>query len=401
MLKHFRQNWKNPNTEVQFLKLANLIEAEGWALFGGLIGVSKFEKLIEDYETIQKCSGSRSFLHFANDPQFIENSEYNDTFVHPLLVALIVYRMGGALRIIDTRGKDTGPVFANAQDNMLHIDNSPFHNEYKVLVVWKHDEAKGPSGQNFTFLPGTHRGNRGISFYQSGVPFSTERENLFGSHEAIDGLFAFQEKATGQSPTVIEVEYPAQPLFILFAAGALVHHRYRTEYGDPWSCMSAAFHLASDTPGALIKKQRDDNLPTTLVDFLIRDQRPNWLDATFLALLSATANRVESKIAELFSPSSMAKLIDTTSMVLSDEQLQAWREVVVTSPSASSIKFNGDSYVSDELGLGNEHLIGNLVSSMMYDKHSLLQLILSKHGSEEIRKLARKHIGEMKHEEIA
>ena len=404
MLEQLRQGWKDPDTEVQFLKLANIIEDQGCALFGGLIDVVKFEKLIEDYETIQKRSGSHNFLHsyvnLARDPQFLENSEYNDTFAHPLLVALIAYRIGGALRIIDMRGKDTDPLYANAQDNMLHIDNTPFRDEYKVLVVWKRGEVKGPSGQNFTFLPGTHQGNRDIFVDQSGMPFSTERENLFGSHEAIDKLFAFQEQATGHNPTVIEVEYPEKPLSILFAAGALVHHRYRTKFGDPRSCVSAAFHIASDNPGALVSEPHDDNLPTTLVDFMIRHQG-SGSDATFLTLLSATAERLEVKIAELFSTSGIANLIDTPCLGLSEERLQVWREVVVTAPTASSIKFSRDVYLSDALELSGEHLIKNLVSAMMYDKHGLLQLILYEDGREEIRKLYRKRIGEMRQGEIA
>ncbi|KAK7415438.1 hypothetical protein QQX98_005889 [Neonectria punicea] len=403
LLNHLRQGWKNPDTEAQFIKLADSLGVQGCALFAGLIDVAKFGRLIKDYEAIQKSSGSKNFLHsyvnLANGPEFIKNSEYNDAFVHPLLVALIAYRMGGALRIIDTRGKDTEPMSANAQDNMLHIDNTPFHDEYKVLVVWKRGEAKGPSGQNFTYLPGTHQGNRNILVDKSGMPFSTERENLFGSDEALDGLFAFQEKATGKSPTVIEVEYPEQPLSILFAAGALVHHRYRTKHGDPRSCMTAAFHLASDNPGALVRGPHADKEPTTLVDFLIRHQG-SGSDATFLDVLSTAAERVEVKIAELLSPSGTTTLVDTSSMTLSEEQLQAWRQTVVTAPSASSIKFSRDVYVSDALGFDKPHLIANLVSAMMYDKHGLLQLILYEDGRDETRKLSRKCIGEMRQDEI-
>lgn len=139
MLNLLRSRWKNPDTEAQFLNLANVIETQGCALFGGLIDISKSEKLIDDYGIIQKRTGSPSFLHsyanLASDPKFIRNSNYSDTFDHPLLVALIAYCMGGAVRIIDMRGKDTDPMSANAQDNMLHIDNSSFKEEYKVLCT--------------------------------------------------------------------------------------------------------------------------------------------------------------------------------------------------------------------------------------------------------------------------
>ncbi|KAG2027023.1 hypothetical protein GB937_000759 [Aspergillus fischeri] len=404
LLSQLRQVWKNNDTETQFIKLANLLEADGCTLFGGLIDVCRFEKLIQDYEGIQQRTGSASFLHsyanLAGNPGFIKNLEYNDAFVHPLLVALIAYCMGGAVRIIDMRGKDTVPLSANAQDNMLHIDNTPFKDEYKVLVIWKKGEAKGPSGQNFAYLPGTHRGNRDIFIDGSGTPFSTERENLFGSHEAIDRLFAFQKKATGQGPTVVEIEYPEEPVTLLFAAGGLVHHRYRTPHGEPRSCVSAAFHLASDNPGALVTGLSTDDLPGTLTDFMMHHQGSGSND-TFLALLSAEAERVEAKIAEITNTSAKTQIIDTSGMRLSKEQLQAWRDVAVAAPSASSIKFRRGVYVSDALGHSAEHLAEKLLSAMMYDKHGLLQLILYEDGREETRKLARKRIGEMRKEEIA
>ncbi|KAG4261908.1 hypothetical protein FPRO03_11376 [Fusarium proliferatum] len=404
MLSGLQQHWADPDTKTRFLKLAELVETEGCALFGGLIDVSKFQKLIEDYETIQKKTGSQNFLHsyvnLSDSPSFIKNAQYNDAFVHPLLISLIAYQMGGAVRIIDMRGKDTEPLSANAQDNMLHVDNTPFKDEHKILLVWKQGQVAGPSGQNFTFLPGTHRGNREIHLDACGTPFSTEKHNLFGTQEAIDGLFDFQKQAIGQGPTVIEVEHPEQPLSMLFSAGGLVHHRYRNEYGDARSCMSAAFHLARDNPGALLRESDGDSKPKTLVEFLTGHQDSNS-DEAFLFVLLSEAGRVESKLTEIDNATGISKLVPTSGMSLSEEQLHAWRDVVVSAPLASHVKFSYNVFVSEALGLEDEFLIQAIVSAMMYDKHGLLQLILYEDGHEEIRKLCRKRIGEMRENEIA
>ncbi|KLO86272.1 uncharacterized protein Y057_091 [Fusarium fujikuroi] len=404
MLSGLQQHWADPDTKTRFLKLAELVETEGCALFGGLIDVSKFQKLIEDYETIQKKTGSQNFLHsyvnLSDSPSFIKNAQYNDAFVHPLLISLIAYQMGGAIRIIDMRGKNTEPLSANAQDNMLHVDNTPFKDEYKILLVWKQGQVAGPSGQNFTFLPGTHRGNREIHLDACGTPFSTEKHNLFSTQEAIDGLFDFQKQAIGQGPTVIEVEHPEQPLSMLFSAGGLVHHRYRNEYGDARSCMSAAFHLARDNPGALLRESDGDSKPKTLVEFLTGHQDSDS-DEAFLLVLLSEAGRVESKLAEIDNATGISKLVPTSGMSLSEEQLHAWRDVVVSAPLASHVKFSYDVFVSEALGLEDEFLIQAIVSAMMYDKHGLLQLILYEDGHEEIRKLCRKRIGEMRENEIA
>ncbi|MCJ1365830.1 hypothetical protein MMC16_004955 [Acarospora aff. strigata] len=295
---------ENETTKTKFLELAHVINNDGCALFGGLINTHRFQQLIARYA--EKRSGNETFLHsyvnLANHPGFLTGSEYNDAFAHPLLIALIAYFMGGALRIIDMRGKDTDPISVNAQDNMLYIDNTPFREEYKVLVGWQRGVPKGPAGQTFTYLPGTHKGNWDILLDSSGDPWSTERDSLFASDDAIDGLFAFQAEATGRPPTVVEVQYPDQPISIAFAAGALVHYRYRTEHGNHRSCMITTFHVCSDNPEALVNAAPSNDKPRSLVDFLIGHQDAKSTPE-FMSLLSAEAHRMETKISETFDPS--------------------------------------------------------------------------------------------------
>lgn len=64
--------------------------------------------------------------------------------------------MGGPIRLTDIRGKDTAPVSINSQDNMLHLDDSPFRSEYKILLGWQTGTVKGPTGQNFTYRNSWH-----------------------------------------------------------------------------------------------------------------------------------------------------------------------------------------------------------------------------------------------------
>ncbi|KPM43361.1 hypothetical protein AK830_g3204 [Neonectria ditissima] len=362
LLEALRSRWADKDTESKFLETVERVESDGCAIIGALVDKPIFENLIAGYSRMQRLSGNHTFLHsyvnLAQHPDFITGGEYSDAFAHPLLVALIAYLMGGG-------------------------------QEYKILVNWHRGAAKGPSGQNFTFLPGTNKGNRDVLLDDSGHPWSTERDSLFVTNDAIDGLFDFQIQ-TGRPPSVIEVAFPDQPLSIVFPAGALVHHRHRTKQGNPRSCIIAAFHLCSANPGALVK---------TLVEFLISPQDGNST-AEFLELLSAKAATIENKLAELFQSSHPTTLVDIAPLTLTDEKLAQWRGDVVEAPTPTSIKLARDVYLS-KADFGNIESLANTVASvMMYDKHGLLQLILYEDGREEIRKPARKLIGEMKHEQI-
>jgi hypothetical protein len=402
LLRILRQGWKNDETEAKFLEAVNMIESDGCALFGGLIDPSIFEQLVAEYDKVLLQSGNNTFMHsyvnLANELDFLRGGNYIDAFGHPLLIALIAYLMGGAIRMVDFRGKNTDPISINAQDNMLHVDNTPFKEEYKVLLNWRRGKAKGPSGQNFTFLPWTHKGNRDILKDDSGLPWSTERDSLFVSHDAINGLFDFQKETKGIS-RVVEATHPDQPLAILFPAGALVHHRYRTEGGDPRSCIITAYHLSSKHPGHIVDLPQISGRKKTLIEFLVGHQDEHSND-DFLDLLLSESQRIEDKIQELFQPSHPSTLIDLEPLALKGERLSQWRNAVVAAPSPLTIKLNRNLHLSGTDFSGLEALTEALAAIMMYDKHGLLQLILYEDGREEIRKPARKLIGEMKKDAI-
>ena len=172
-----------------------MLESDDATLFGGLVYPAFFEKLVEAYDKVQEAAGNNTFVHsfvsMAVQNEFIMGENYVDVFAHPLIIAITAYLMGGAIRIQESRGRNTDPIAINAQDNTLYVDNTPFKEEYKVLLNWQCGQVKDPSGQNFTFLPLTYKGNRDILTSNDGLPWSTERDSLSTSHKAIDKLFDF------------------------------------------------------------------------------------------------------------------------------------------------------------------------------------------------------------------
>ncbi|KUL81625.1 hypothetical protein ZTR_10604 [Talaromyces verruculosus] len=405
LLKSLRKGWQNVATEARFLRLVNVLQRDGCAVFAGLIDTVSFQQLINDFSAIMDGSGSYSFLHsFANiikHPNFLKNPIYNNAMIHPLLIAMMAYNMGGPVRMTDARGKDTEPISVNAQDNMLHVDNTPFREEYKILLGWEKGQVKGPTGQNFTFLPGTHRGTRLVRVDEHSQPWSTENDSLFITNESIDNVFAFQADITGQAPKVVEVEYPEQPITVIFNAGALVHHRYRNSGGNPRSCVITAFHLASDHPGALIRSKFDNQTPQSMTDILMGYQNGTEVDV-FCSLIGLQASAIESKIMEILNKDHKSILVDTDNLTLSRERFDCWRNTVINAPSAMRLKFEESNYISyDRDSIPYDVLVNKLAAAMAYDKHGLLDLIIYIDGHEEIRKPARKSIWTMSKENIA
>ncbi|KAF2715973.1 hypothetical protein K431DRAFT_308166 [Polychaeton citri CBS 116435] len=402
LLARLRSHWTIA-TEAQFIRLINILERDGCAVFAGLIDVEPFAKLIDDFSQIMTDSGSQAFLHyFANlvdHPDLLRAPEYNDAIIHPLLVALISYAMGGPVRMTDARGKDTQPISVNAQDNMLHVDNTPFREEYKILLGWEKDKVKGPTGQNFTFLPGTHKGNRFVRENDQSQPWSTENDSLFITEESIQNVFQFQKDITGCKPTVVEVEYPEQPITVLFSAGSLVHHRYRNNGGSTRSCVIAAFHLAYDHPGALLDVE-DGAKPESIADVLLQYQDGTNIDA-FCSMIASRADDIESKILELLDDEHHSILVDVASLTLSGERFARWQEITINAPQATQLKFEAGNYISHTgTCIGRSVLVKRLAAAMAYDKHGLLDLIIYKDGHEEIRKPARKSVWTMSRETL-
>lgn len=82
--------------------------------------------------------------------------------------------------------KMQAPIQVLSQDNMLHIDNTPFNDEYKLILTWEKGVPSGPKGQNFVFLPGTHKGARQCMVTEGGSPWSSENASIFITPDSIE-----------------------------------------------------------------------------------------------------------------------------------------------------------------------------------------------------------------------
>lgn len=382
----------------QFDDLAALLDQQGAAIFGNMVQIENFQKLVEMYGAKLTSDGSKSWIHsyinFGNHPDFLTNQEFKNAFVHPLLLALISYSAGGPIRIVDARGKDAEPLAVQAQDNMLHIDNTPFRKEYKIIVTWERGKASGPKGQNFVFIPGTHKAVRNCKVNSDGTAWSTEDGSIFITEGAVQTIFDIQKQILGTEASVVEVSHPDMPLTTVFEAGALVHHRYRTkEQNVPRSCIIAAFHRAQDNPGQFLDAKHLDSVAEkgSLLHLLMGRHSENTDDAFINALCHESKN-IASKLVELThadDPKS-TKAVTFTNRSLQVGELDSWKKTVTSAPTVEKIKAKTNYFnLGDSLSL-------NLVGEMMkFDKHGPLDLILYADGHEEIRKWARNRIREM------
>lgn len=382
-----------------FESLSLTFEENGALVFGDFITRDSFQLLVSEYDKIMREAGSLSLLHsyvdLRNHPRFLADEDFNNVFIHPLLVALIAYRVGGPIRIVDARGKDAQPLTARAQDNMLHIDNTPFNDEYKVLLTWERGKASGPKGQNFVFLPGTHKGARNCFVTGDKKAGSTENASIFTTDRSMEEVFEFQKKVlpTGM-PTIIEVEDRDRPLTTVFAAGSLVHHRYRTEKGYARSSLIIAFHPASDNPGRFLDGT-DINEGRDICRILLGHQ-----DATtgrdLMRVMIRHAEDIGLKISEILTEERGTVVIDQEQKILALDEIEQWKVAVASAPEIEDIK-----RLHQKFPLGQKFTIEEFItvladSMMFYDKHGPLDLILYEDNHEESRKWARNRIREMR-----
>lgn len=405
ILTRLRESWttsygleKSDKFTKQFCQLVEMANEEGAIVFANLIRKTHFTKLVEQYDQLMSKHGSagliHSYLNLRNHPDFLNNRLFNSAFFHPLIIAIIAYQIGAPIRIVDARAKDAEPLAVCAQDNMLHIDNTPFNNEYKVLLTWEKHKASGSKGQNFVYLPGTHKGARNCYVNKDGMVWSTENASIFVTENSIEQALEFQRTIKKNLlPSVVEVCDNNEPTIILFAAGSLIHHRFRTAEGHPRSSLIIAFHSAFDNPGGLLEEPLP-NMSNLLQQILVRQEQSS--EDLFISVLTSKSNSIAHAIEQISEPAlDGAKLIDQQTKQLSGRQVQTWKEAVLNSPEIEEIKFSSQSNLfGDELNI--DEFVRFVVEEMMfYDKHGPLDLILYANAKEEIRKWSRNRIREM------
>lgn len=388
--------------QAKFKELISILDENGAVIFGELITKEAFQILIDHYNQVLKTQGSKSWIHsyinLANHPDFLSNTDFNGAFLHPLLIALISHRIGGPIRIVDARGKDAEPISVLAQDNMLHIDNTPFNDEYKIILTWEKDKPSGPKGQNFVFIPGTHQGARNCFVDKDGKAWSTENASIFITDENIQQVFDFQKKVLPEaSPMVVEAHHDDKPLTTVFAAGSLVHHRYRTEDRFARSCMIMAYHRAADNPGQFISRNHLDVVSKNdgdLNEFLFGNHGAGS-EEQFLKALTANAEEVATVVDKLITGRDGAEIVAQEKRKFTPQELEKWKAVATHAPTVEQLKIE-ESFFPIGQELTQEKFVQLVLKMMKYDKHGPLDLILYSDSHEEIRKWARNQIREMR-----
>jgi len=283
---------------------------------------------------------------------------------------------------------------------MLHIDNTPFNDEYKLILTWEKGKPSGPKGQNFVFLPGTHKGARQCMVTEGGSPWSSENASIFITPDSIERVLAFQETTLGKR-AVVELTHDTKPLSTLFAAGSLVHHRHRIESGFARSCMILAFHRADDNPGQLVDPEHIPGaVKTDSLAQLLFSTHGKGTEDQFLHALSQGMGDIGSMITQVEDVESHTEIIAPTSRELSGPDVAAWKETCTAAPTVEFKKKEAQVVPLDQ-SMPKEEFVAHVGRMMAYDKHGPLDLILYPDAHEEIRKWARNRIREKKPEDLS
>ena len=405
MISRLSEVWREKLSEEEimkmvdvFINLADHINEHGALIFGAIIAKADFKKLISSYNAILATSGSNSWIHSATDLknhiEFLIDKDFNAAFLHPLLVALISYSMGGPIRLVYARGKDTAPVSILARDCMLHVDNSPFAKEYKLILTWEKDKVSGPVSHNFTFLPGTHKGGRECyKDLRTGLRYTTENSSIFTDTDKIEMVLNFQMKATHkETPTIVEVKHDEKPLTTIFNAGALVHHRNQTTDTTVRSSIILAFHLVSNNPGQF----------TSSVGFTKETDLNQLLFASSSSEEDIFLNAIAKMSVEMLSlmravsSESHSAVIDINMCTLSPEDIVKWKAHLTRASKIEDYK----AKILFPKKMTRAEFITLIVELMRFDQQGSLDLIQYCDGHEEARKWARNQIRDMKPDEL-
>ncbi|MFI7022550.1 hypothetical protein ACIBMZ_07505 [Micromonospora sp. NPDC049900] len=373
-----------------FVAMSRDLAGEGALSFAGLLSAARFAAARTAYDAEMSTSGSRGTLHnylnASHSRRLLDDPHFRETFAHPLLVALVAHALGGPVKIVDLRAKDTQPLDVVARDNTLHIDNNPFMDEFKVIVTWTLGTDRGPAGQGLTYLPRTNRLFRQCSVDAGGAASSDEDSCIFPSRARVDEALAAQARFfDDRQPRVVHLENLTAPCHTIFAASRVVHHRYRTSTGAPRSAIMASFHRVDDGTDQL-------GVPDLTGSDLDRFLLAGPAGSSFLEVLRGEVTRIVAALR--LSLSRPGLVVDTDRRLLTGEALRTWyarQSAGVTLNRLREADLAGDGAVSaDE----------RLVRRMRYDLQGPLNMPLYADMSEEVRKRARIVIREMAPEQI-
>ncbi|MER5454076.1 hypothetical protein ABT008_04795 [Micromonospora sp. NPDC002389] len=373
-----------------FVALSRDLRGEGALSFAGLLPTSRFEAARTAYDAEMSAKGSRGTLHnylnASHSPLLLDDPHFRETFAHPLLVALVAHALGGPVKIVDLRAKDTQPVDVVARDNTLHIDNNPFMDEFKVIVTWTLGTERGPAGQGLTYLPRTNRLFRQCFVDADGDASSDEDGCIFPTQTRVDEALAAQARFfDDRQPRIVHLEDLTAPCHTIFAASRVVHHRYRTSTGAPRSAIMASFHRVDDGTDQL-------GVPDLTGSDLDRFLLAGAAGPSFLDLLRGEVTRIVDALRQSLARPGL--VVDTDRHLLAGEALRTWYDRQSAGVTLNRLR------EADLAGDAAEPAAERLVRRMRYDLQGPLNMPLYADMSEEVRKRARIVIREMAPEQI-
>jgi len=374
-----------------FTHMINDLGAEGALTFAGLLNAPQFDRARAAYDSAMSLGGSRgslhSYLNVWDCNSLISERAFRSMFAPPLLVTLVAHRLGAPARIVDLRAKDTQPVDVVARDNTLHIDNSPFIDELKVIVTWTMGTSQGPSGQGLAYLPRTNRLFRQCIVGPDGEVRSDEDSCIFPTRARVDEALAAQSRFYDSEARVVHLEEIAAPCHTVFAASRVVHHRYRRSAGAPRSAVIASFHRFDEGTGHLPVRNVSGS---TLEGIAFGTMEPD----DFFDAVEAEAHQIREMLARVAEDPRL--IVDADAHVLRGEHLSAWLGRQRAGVSLQNLRSLAIGEASDD-GVPVEDLIRLRIR---YDLQGPLNLPLYPDLGEEIRKRARIVIREMRSDDI-
>lgn len=372
-----------------FGSLCRSLASEGAVSVTGLVPPAHFDRFRRVYDAEMWAGGSRgslhSYLNVALSRPLLDSPGLWETVAHPLFVVLVAYALGGPVKIVDMRAKDTYPVDVVARDNTLHLDNSPFMDEYKIAVTWTLGTARGPSGQGLTYLPRTNRLFRNCFVEADGTVWSDEDACIFPSEARVDEALAAQAGHLGTG--VVHLTDLAAPCHTIFAASRLVHHRYRTSAGAARSAVMASFHRTDDSPESLGAREPGDS---SLTRFLVAGGSPE----EFLASVRSEMPRIVAALDRMVGrPDSV---VDPRRHLLTGKDFEEWYSRQREGVTLNSLRARRMADTARHASAAER-----LVQRLQYDVQGPLNMPFFADMRETRRKRARIRLREMSPEDIA
>lgn len=389
-----------------FKVMAKTFQDKGLGMFRDFSTPETFQKFINEYDSrmneASKSALKYYFLEFQNKLDFITNPNFKDVFLHPLIIALVAYQIGGPIRLVGVRGKNAEAELTMVRDNGPHVDDNPFNDEWKLLITWLLDKNgkslnNGPQGQPFISIIETQKMVR-----SKATEFGANFKN------PLELLELFKHPSLKNKAFFVEVQ-DERPNWAIFEASHQIHHRKRDDQESARGCIIFAYHLV-DQESAPVPYAPNAQLTTCseLEKFVMGDtaydQSIAEINQYFLNLIQENKPQIEDKLNEL----AQGKFIAVEEKMMSAPQLVDYFNLIIRTykkeylESRSEMRFQLPELTS---ALNNPSSATKVAKKLLenageYDKHYDLDLKVYPNKIEQIRKIPRTAIRERSVEDV-